>query len=224
MYVWFSSSKPLTINTTKTNSLKPKSCGHGSVDDPQGSQVYDQTMSLLSSPDMSSLLLPRSPVTLNPNPHTDQLLNTLLSRARIALQLSLREGFEIKVSEALRKGIPVIATRTGGIPLQIQHGRDGNGFLVEVGYVHAVAEYLYDLWTDEALYAGMSRRAAAAVSDEVGTVGNALAWAYLAAKLSRGGQGGKLEVNGRWVNDLAREEAQEPYKPGENRLPREMSL
>lgn len=67
----------------------------------------------------------------------------------------------------------------------------------------------------------MSKRAAAGVSDEVGTVGNALAWAYLAAKLSRGGEEGKLEMNGRWVNDLAREETGQPYKPEENRLPRE---
>jgi alpha,alpha-trehalose phosphorylase (configuration-retaining) len=108
--------------------------------------------------------------------------------------------------------------------LQIQHGRDGNGFLVEVGDVEAVAGYLYDLWTDERLYARMSRRAATGVSDEVGTVGNALAWVYLAARLSRGGEGGNLEMNGRWVNDLAREEAEEPYKPGENRLPREAFL
>ena len=89
-----------------------------------------------------------------------------------------------------------------------------------------MAEYLYDLWTDEGLYARMSQRAVAGVSDEVGTVGNALAWAYLAAKLSRGEgeQGEKLEVHARWINDLAREEAQQPYQPGENRLPREMSL
>lgn len=81
---------------------------------------------------------------------------------------------------------------------------------------------MYDLWTDEGLYARMSKRAAAGVSDEVGTVGNALAWAYLAATLSRGGGGeGKLEMNGRWVNDMAREEAEEPYKPEENRMPRE---
>lgn len=169
-------------------------------------------------------MVARSDVTVIRIPHTDQILNTLLSHARIALQLSLREGFEIKVSEALRKGIPVIATRTGGIPLQIQHGRDGNGFLVEVGDLEAVAGYLYDLWTDEDLYARMSKRAAAGVSDEVGTVGNALAWTYLAARLSREGQGGNLEMNGRWVNDLAREEAQEPYQPGENRLPRKLSF
>jgi alpha,alpha-trehalose phosphorylase (configuration-retaining) len=34
----------------------------------------------------------------------DQLLDALLSQSKIALQLSTREGFEVKVSEAIHKG------------------------------------------------------------------------------------------------------------------------
>jgi alpha,alpha-trehalose phosphorylase (configuration-retaining) len=147
---------------------------------------------------------------------SDQMLNTLLSQSRVALQLSTREGFEVKVSEALHHGKPVIATRTGGIPLQIQHGK--NGFLVEVGDDEAVAQHLHDLWTDRKLYDSMSQYAARSVSDEVSTAGNALSWLYLASKLSKGE---KLEPNGRWVNDMAREEAGQPYKAEENRLSRE---
>jgi glycosyltransferase involved in cell wall biosynthesis len=54
-----------------------------------------------------------------------------ISNAKVALQLSTREGFEVKVSEALHKGIPVVTTKAGGIPLQVEHGK--NGYLVDPG-------------------------------------------------------------------------------------------
>ncbi len=67
----------------------------------------------------------------------------------------------------------------------------------------------------------MSKFAATSVSDEVGTVGNALAWFYLADKWANGGG---LVPKQRWVNDLAREESGEDYKEGENKLPRTSTL
>jgi glycosyltransferase involved in cell wall biosynthesis len=146
------------------------------------------------------------------------MLHTLLSRAKIALRLSTREGFEVKVSEALHIRKPVIATRAGGIPLQIQHGK--NGFLVDVGDTNAVAEHLLELWTDPELYNLMSTNAAKSVSDEVSTVGNILSWLYLASKLSNGES---IQPNGRWINDMAREEANKPYQTNENRLKREVT-
>lgn len=146
---------------------------------------------------------------------SDQILNALLSKAKIALQLSTREGFEVKVSEAIHKGKPVIASRAGGIPLQVEHEK--NGFLVEVGDQEAVAKYLFDLWTDQDLYNRMSKAAWETVSDEVTTVGNALCWLYLASQLTAGKS---VKPNGRWINDMAREEAGIPYEKGENRLKR----
>jgi glycosyltransferase involved in cell wall biosynthesis len=145
----------------------------------------------------------------------DQLLNTLLSASHIVLQLSTREGFEVKVSEAIHKGKPIIATNCGGIPLQIQHGK--NGYLVKAGDWRSVAEHLLHLWMDEELYEEMSTYAKQSVSDEIGTVGNALSWFYLADKWANG-KG--VVPNEKWVNDLAREEAGIPYQKGENRLPR----
>lgn len=138
-----------------------------------------------------------------------------MQNAKIALQLSTREGFEVKVSEALHTGKPIVASQTGGIPLQVQHGK--SGYLVECGDNATVAKHLFDLYTDEALYKKMSEFARNNVSDEVGTVGNAAAWLYLAAVLTRGE---KLKPNGAWINDLLRNEAGEPYQPGEPRLPR----
>jgi alpha,alpha-trehalose phosphorylase (configuration-retaining) len=152
------------------------------------------------------------------------------------LQLSLREGFEIKVSEALHKGKPVIATRTGGLPLQIQNGK--SGWLVGVGDWKEVGRRMWELWESreggdvwegakasrekrgnggEGIYKRMCEYAAKSVSDEVGTVGNALSWFYLADKWA-GGEGVVPEE--RWVNDLARGEAGMPYVEGENKLPR----
>jgi glycosyltransferase involved in cell wall biosynthesis len=187
--------------------------GNSSIDDPEGSKIYDETISELQTT-YPHLVSSVSVMRLNSN---DQLLNSLLSAAHIVLQLSTREGFEVKVSEAIHKGIPVIATRTGGIPLQVQD--KNNGFLVETGDWKAVAEHIYELWTDHELYKSMSKFAKESVSDEVGTVGNALAWFYLADKLGRGEEV-KVTSGDKWVNDMARKAANKPYEKGENRLPR----
>jgi len=187
-------------------------CGHGAIDDPDASIIYDQTMELLESEEYSDIA---NDVVVMRIPPSDQILNTLLSCAKVVLQLSSREGFEVKVSEAIHKGKPIIATRAGGIPLQVQHGK--NGFLVDVHDSTAVAKHLYDLWTDDELYQRMHEYTRISVSDEVSTLGNAASWLYLAAKFSAGE---KLKPNGRWINDMMREDAGEPYLEGEPRLPR----
>lgn len=177
--------------------------------------VFDQTMENIET-NHPSLLPDISVMRLKAN---DQLLNTLLSSCHIALQLSTREGFEVKVSEALHKGKPIIATNAGGIPLQVQHGK--NGFLVEPGDWQAVAQHLLELWTDEKLYETMSEYAKKSVSDEVSTAGNMLSWLYLADAWS---SGKKVVPKEAWVNDLARSEAGFPYIRAENRLPGKMRI
>ncbi|KAL2872556.1 UDP-Glycosyltransferase/glycogen phosphorylase [Aspergillus lucknowensis] len=189
-------------------------CGHGSVDDPDGSIVYETALRFVKQ----HLEHIQPLICIMRIGHNDQVLNAVLSKAKIALQLSTREGFEVKVSEALHMGKPVIATLAGGIPLQVQHGK--NGFLVDPGDTEAVANHLFELWMDRELYNRMSRYAATSVSDEVSTVGNMLSWLYLTSKLSRGVS---VHPNGRWINDMARDEADEPYAVGENRLTRELS-
>lgn len=49
--------------------------------------------------------------------------------AAVVLQKSLREGFALTVAEALWKATPVIGSRAGGIPLQLEDGK--GGFLVD---------------------------------------------------------------------------------------------
>jgi glycosyltransferase involved in cell wall biosynthesis len=190
-------------------------CGHGSVDDPDGVLIYDAVIEYVNT----TLSHIKHLICIMHVPPSDQILNALLSRARLALQLSTREGFEVKVSEALHKGKPIIATRAGGIPLQVQDGK--NGFLVEVGDTDAVARHLYDLWTDDDLYTTMSDYALYSVSDEVSTVGNALTWLYLASEMSKGNV---VRPNGRFLNDMAREHVGLPYVQGENRLKRSVDV
>lgn len=252
--------------------------GNSSIDDPDGTLIYDSALSLLSDFSSNSKRAHLVPlISVMRLPPSDQLLNTLISNALVVLQLSTREGFEVKVSEALHKGRPVIATKAGGIPLQVQDGK--TGWLVDPGDWKAVAQKMLDIYLDGVvwkeskestrigknhvkkhengngeLWQKMSKAASEGVSDEVGTVGNALCWFYLAAKWSRGrgsssskgvtsqAQAASQErehdagaTNGdgketavlpaeRWVNDMAREEAGLPYQTGENRLPRTATM
>lgn len=186
-------------------------CGHGSVDDPDGSIIYDAVLQCIENtmPPLAELICV---MRLGPS---DQMLNTILSKARIVLQLSQREGFEVKVSEAIHKGKPVIASRAGGIPLQFQHGK--NGYLVEVGDIDAVAGHLLELWTDHDLYERIKTYSLSYVSDEVSTVGNALNWLYLASKLSRGQNCRPQEE---WIQDMARGELNQSYTEDDGKLKR----
>ncbi|KAG0635564.1 trehalose phosphorylase [Tuber brumale] len=181
-------------------------CGHGAIDDPDAEIVYNQTIALLRQWRYVAIAKDVIVVRIGPS---DQMLNAMITTAKIVMQLSLREGFEVKVSEALYHGKPVVATRAGGIPLQVEDGK--SGFLVEVGDTDTVANRLFDLYTNDDLYARMSKYAKASVSDEVGTVGNAACWLYLAAKLARGHG---LEPNTGWIMDMARAEAGQKCRTG----------
>jgi trehalose synthase len=59
----------------------------------------------------------------------DVEVNALQRAFSLALQLSIKEGFGLTVTEALWKGVPVVATRIGGIPLQVIDGI--TGFLID---------------------------------------------------------------------------------------------
>ncbi|MCP5775965.1 glycosyltransferase, partial [Klebsiella pneumoniae] len=49
-------------------------------------------------------------------------VNAFQSIADVVIQKSIREGFGLVVSEALWKARPVVASRVGGIPMQITSG------------------------------------------------------------------------------------------------------
>lgn len=187
-------------------------CGHSSVDDPDGASVFDTTLNSLEA---QYAEFKDSVIILRLGP-SDQMLNALLSTAHVALQLSSSEGFEVKVSEALHKGLPVIVSGAGGIPLQVQHG---NGFVVDssdrASMVRAVAGHLDELFSNKDLYNRMSSCAKKNVSDEVSTVGNAVCWMYLANQLVLNPS---FAYNGRWVWELARDQIGEWIRRDEPRL------
>ncbi|HEX68767.1 MAG TPA: glycosyltransferase, partial [Candidatus Bathyarchaeota archaeon] len=55
-------------------------------------------------------------------------VNAFQRASDVALQMSIREGFGLSVTEALWKRVPVVARKVGGIPLQVINGT--TGFLV----------------------------------------------------------------------------------------------
>ncbi|MCD6242016.1 glycosyltransferase, partial [Candidatus Bathyarchaeota archaeon] len=55
-------------------------------------------------------------------------VNAFQRASDVALQMSIREGFGLSVTEALWKKVPVVARKVGGIPLQVINGT--TGFLV----------------------------------------------------------------------------------------------
>jgi glycosyltransferase involved in cell wall biosynthesis len=186
-------------------------CGHGSVDDPDGTIIYDGAVGWIRR-NATAFADDICVMRLGPS---DQLLNSLLSKASIVLQLSEVEGFEVKVSEAIHKGKPVIATKAGGIPLQVQDQL--NGFLVDVGDTRLVAHHLLSLWTDANLYHRMSSYSLQHGSDEVSTVGQALNWFYLCSTLSRCIE---LKPNRKWIQDMARQELGQNYGKADGKLKR----
>ncbi|KAJ1927025.1 hypothetical protein IWQ60_003280 [Tieghemiomyces parasiticus] len=157
-------------------------CGHGSVDDPDGAAVYQDTIRILSQPEYEDI---GDDICVARIPPCDQLLNALLSGCYCALQLSHREGFEVKVTEALAKGKPVVAYKTGGIPLQIKDGK--TGFLLPCGDVGAVADVLFNLITDRDLYTRIHTNAKndTVKRQEYYTPFQTANWLYLATRLAR---------------------------------------
>lgn len=152
--------------------------GNGSVDDPDRAPIFSMVMDIISSKEYEQV---RKDIKVVRLPHIDQLLNTLLRKSAVVLQLSTKEGFEIKVTEALMKGKPVIAYKTGGIPLQIKDTI--NGFLVEPGNTDQVAKHLFNLITNQQLYSHMSWAAENYYDKSLLTIQNASRWLNISLNL-----------------------------------------
>jgi trehalose synthase len=88
-------------------------------------------------------------------------VNALQRLSRVVVQKSVREGFGLIVSEALWKRTPVVAGRTGGIPLQMADG--AGGFLVES--VDEAAAALVRLLDDTELAEELAERGRRRVRD-----------------------------------------------------------
>ena len=89
-----------------------------------------------------------------PNP----TLPDFLAAADIFLMPTLcHEAFPMTIVEAMGAGLPVVASRAGGIPTAVVHGQ--TGFLVPLGNAQALAESITPLLRDPALRASMAAAA-----------------------------------------------------------------
>jgi trehalose synthase len=93
-------------------------CGSAATDDPEGAEIYQHVFSnnkeLL---DKGEMML----ITAEDN----YMVNALQRVASVVLQKSLKEGFGLTVTEAMWKARPVIASKVGGIPNQIENNKSG---------------------------------------------------------------------------------------------------
>ena len=78
-------------------------------------------------------------------------------QAAVLVLPSAQETSPMVIAEAMAAGVPVVATRVGGVPHLIDDGR--TGFLVDVGDIDAIAQRVTELLGDE-----RSRRSLAAAA------------------------------------------------------------
>jgi len=78
-----------------------------------------------------------------------------LKKGKIFVFPSLTEGFPNVIIEAMSVGLPVIATKVGGIPDIITHGK--TGFLVETRNSDQIQKYVELLLKDDGLYTKMRK-------------------------------------------------------------------
>jgi len=106
-------------------------CYNVASDDPEGlrmySKVYESAQKYVESGDVMFVV------------GNDQVLvNSIQRFSNVIIQKSTKEGFCLAVTEALWKETPVVASRVGGIPIQIKNNK--NGFLLEPNDLEGFAE------------------------------------------------------------------------------------
>ena len=83
----------------------------------------------------------------------------ILQMVDVFLLPSQQESFGLVALEAMACGVPVVASRVGGLPEVVQHGR--TGFLAEVGDVVEMSRGVIRLLKDDLLYKTFSKQAVA---------------------------------------------------------------
>jgi trehalose synthase len=114
--------------------------GSMALDDPEGWEVYRKVQE-------ASAADPMIHVFTNLTGVGTVEVNAFQRLSDVVVQKSIREGFGLVVSESLWKETPVVAGRTGGIPLQMSDGV--GGFLVDG--IEECAEAILKLLKDEDL-------------------------------------------------------------------------
>ena len=84
------------------------------------------------------------------------LLPEIYNSVDLVALCSRNEGFGLAITEGMACGKPVIGTKVGGIPLQIQDGK--NGFLVDVDNIRATADKAVTILKNKELANAMSKK------------------------------------------------------------------
>jgi len=123
--------------------------GNMATDDPEGIEMFEgvkrKAADLIESGRVITII-----------GASDTEINALQRVSAVILQKSLREGFGLTVSEAMWKQTPVVASRVGGIPLQVIDGE--TGFLVDPTDFAQCADRVVTLLKDHSLADEMARR------------------------------------------------------------------
>jgi len=111
-------------------------CGSMASDDPEAWKIYSKVEKraepFVKSGDVILITI-----------ENDILVNALQRISSVVIQKSKREGFGLTVAEALWKSRPVVASKVGGIPLQIEDGK--GGYLVESQRPEEFAERVVEI-------------------------------------------------------------------------------
>ena len=114
-------------------------CYNVASDDPEGLRMYNKVRRKANK-------FLRSGDILFVVGNNETLVNSIQRFSSAIIQKSTKEGFCLCVTEAMWKGTPVIASNVGGIPSQIEDGK--NGFLLEPHDITGFAERIIHVLTN----------------------------------------------------------------------------
>jgi trehalose synthase len=148
--------------------------GQFATDDPEGQKIFQSLQKKVDkSPFKSDIKL----VVVD----SAFLVNCLQRASSVIIQKSLKEGFGLTVTEALYKGTPVVASKVGGIPLQVIDGE--NGFLQSPRDLNGFSNSIIKLLKDEKLRATMGKAGKEHVKKNFLITRLMLDWLYLMNKV-----------------------------------------
>ena len=105
--------------------------GNGSVDDPSGVPMYEKILKIRreqyekDKKDIIIMRLRHNYMAINALMHPTADGEYRRFSRIVALQTSEAEGFETRISDWIRHGVPVVVSNRGGMPLQVVDGESG---------------------------------------------------------------------------------------------------
>ncbi len=84
-------------------------------------------------------------------------VSKILGKSDLFLLPSEQESFGLAALEAMSSEVPVVASKVGGLPEVIRHGKDG--YLAKVGDLETMAEYCLKILTNDGLAEKMGKQA-----------------------------------------------------------------